>query len=600
MPADISGGMPDKSEIKLTDGSRVAVIGGRPAGSFFSYFLLDLASRADTSIELDIYEAQDFSRQGPKGCNHCGGIVSESLVQILASEGINIPSNVIQNGIDSYVMHTDVGSSLIETPLVEKRIAAIYRGAGPLKSIEFSKDSFDSFLLNLAVEKGARFINDRVVNIDFSKDLPKVESQNSESGTYDLVVGAVGLNQRSIKMFLELDFGFTAPVPTKTYITEFELGNDVVDRYFGNSMHVFLINIPNLQFAAIIPKGNYVTLAMLGNDINNDLVKSFLETPVVKSCFPPDLDIYTINPCKCFPQINIVGAKKPYSDRLVLVGDCSVSKLNKNGIGAAYITGKAAATTALLHGISESDFKNHFWPACRSLNIDNTIGKFVFGVTHFIQKRKSIKRGLLRMVNKEQAKKGEKRHLSTVLWDTFTGSATYQSILLRTIKPQFWVNLIWKSFLGLVPFGIEKYQAVHKKQVKSLGKLYQDGDVVVKQGEEGATLYVIQSGKVVVVHDRAGKEVHLAELLEGDFFGEMAVFEKDVRSSTVRSKGQSRILTIDKKTLMNRIQNDPSLTFRILQRLSSRIREIDKKISYIQSQDRRNWDARPGHINKSD
>lgn len=586
-------------DLSLSNGSRIAVIGGGPAGSFFSYFLLDLAKRAETEVLLDIYEPQDYTSHGPKGCNHCGGIVSESLVQILASEGINIPSNVIQNGIDSYVMHTDVGSARIDTPLEEKRIAAMYRGAGPRNSIEFNEDSFDGFLLNLAIEKGARFVNTSVKNIDFDQDRPRIESMNGDSATYDLVVGAVGLNKRSINMFSALEFGFTPPVPTKTYITEFELGNQIVNQYFGNAMHVFLLDIPKLQFAAIIPKGNYVTLAMLGSDIDKELVNTFLETPVVKNCFPPDLDILSINACLCFPQINVVGAKQPYSDRLVLIGDSSVSKLYKNGIGAAFITAKAAATTALLHGISKADFENHFWPACQALTSDNNIGKIVFGVTHFIQKRKFIKRGLLRMIKKEQVKVGEKRHLSMVLWDTFTGSAPYRSILMRTLKPQFWTTLIWKSFLGLYPAKIAYYQSEYKKQSKTLGKIYSDSEVIVRQGDEGDTLYVIQSGKVDVVHDDNGVEIPLAVLSEGDFFGEMAIFEKSVRSSTVRSSGQSRILTIDKKTLMSRIQSDPSLAFRILKRLSGRIRDIDHRIHKISSSDRRNWLTRTENYDPS-
>ena len=57
------------------------------------------------------------------------GIVSESLVQLLATEGINIPTKVAQKGIESYVLHMDVGSVRIETPVHEKRIAAMYRGA---------------------------------------------------------------------------------------------------------------------------------------------------------------------------------------------------------------------------------------------------------------------------------------------------------------------------------------------------------------------------------------------------------------------------------------------------------------------------------------
>ncbi|NQU66961.1 MAG: cyclic nucleotide-binding domain-containing protein [Candidatus Marinimicrobia bacterium] len=586
--------------MKLTNGSKIAVIGGGPSGSFFSYFLLDLAKRSDTHIHLDIYEPQDYTIQGPQGCNHCGGIVSESLVQILASEGINIPTEVIQTGIDSYVMHTDVGSSKIDTPLDEKRIAAMYRGAGPLKSMGLTESSFDGFLLKLAIQNGATLINKGVTGIDIGPPKPIVKTKDGDSDAYDLVVGAVGLNPRSLKMFNELDFGFSPPQPAKTYITEFELGKDVVDTYFGNAMHVFLLNLPNLQFAAIIPKGNYVTLAMLGDKIDRDLVNSFLNAQVVKDCFPRDLELASINPCKCFPKINVIGAKQPFCDRVVLIGDCSISKLYKNGIGAAFITAKAAATTALLYGISKKDFTDHYWPACKKLDFDNAIGRFVFGVTHFIQKRKSIKRGLLRMVQKEQLKPGEKRYLSTVLWDTFTGSAPYRSILFRTLKPQFWSNLIWKSFLGLFPVKIKGYKADFNKQSRSLGKLYQHGEIIVRQGEEGATLFVIQSGKVEVVQTKDSKEVHLAILTEGDFFGEMAIFEKDVRSSTVRSIGQTRVLTIDKKTLMNRIQDDPSLTFRIIQKLSSRIRGIDHKISHIRSIDRRNWNTRPEQLDDRD
>jgi len=69
--------------LALEDGSQVAVIGGGPAGSFFSYFLLDMAERVGLDIGVDIYEPRDFTRSGPAGCNMCGGIVHESVVQIL-------------------------------------------------------------------------------------------------------------------------------------------------------------------------------------------------------------------------------------------------------------------------------------------------------------------------------------------------------------------------------------------------------------------------------------------------------------------------------------------------------------------------------------
>ena len=76
-------------------------------------------------LKLDNGSSVAVIGSGPAGCNHCGGIVSESLVQLLTTEGINIPTKVAQKGIESYVLHMDVGSVRIETPVHEKRIAAM-------------------------------------------------------------------------------------------------------------------------------------------------------------------------------------------------------------------------------------------------------------------------------------------------------------------------------------------------------------------------------------------------------------------------------------------------------------------------------------------
>ena len=65
------------SDFVLNNGSRVAVMGGGPAGSFFSYFLLDMAERAGIQLQVDIYEPRDFSLAAPQGCNMCGGVISE-------------------------------------------------------------------------------------------------------------------------------------------------------------------------------------------------------------------------------------------------------------------------------------------------------------------------------------------------------------------------------------------------------------------------------------------------------------------------------------------------------------------------------------------
>ena len=130
----------------LQPGSRIGVIGGGPAGSFFSYFLLDLCDKLEVDCELEIFEPRDFEKLAPHGCNMCGGIISESLVQLMAAEGIDIPETVVQRGIDSYVLHTDEETVRIQTPLNEKRIGAVHRGAGPRDLQEVKWRSFGGHL----------------------------------------------------------------------------------------------------------------------------------------------------------------------------------------------------------------------------------------------------------------------------------------------------------------------------------------------------------------------------------------------------------------------------------------------------------------------
>jgi CRP-like cAMP-binding protein len=112
-----------------------------------------------------------------------------------------------------------------------------------------------------------------------------------------------------------------------------------------------------------------------------------------------------------------------------------------------------------------------------------------------------------------------------------------------------------------------------------LGKLYSDGEVIIKQGDSGNCMYVIQSGEVEVISDNNGKEVRLAIRKEGDFFGEMALFSKELRSATIRALGDTRILTVDRKNLLKSIQKDPSLAFRIIETLSKRIRDLSEEIA---------------------
>ncbi|KPJ60889.1 MAG: hypothetical protein AMJ46_04120 [Latescibacteria bacterium DG_63] len=440
------------SSPKLDDGSKVAVIGSGPAGSFFSYFLIDMAERIGIDIQVDVYESRDFSQPAPLGCNMCGGIVSESLVQTLAAEGINLPPTVIQRGIDSYMLHMDVGSVSIQTPLKEMRIGAVHRGSGPRDVREAKWESFDGHLQKLVLKKGAELIRGRVDEIARDDSRFQVKIKGGGPEVYDLLAVAVGINSPTLKLFEGLEICYEPPKATKTFIREYYLGQQMVGKILGSSMHVFLLDIPRLEFAAIIPKGDYVTVCLLGQDIDNSLVQSFMDSREVRRCLLPEWGAKE-GSCQCWPRISVEGAIHPFSDRVVFIGDCGVTRLYKDGIGAAYRTAKAAATTAVFQGVSAADFAKHYWPVCRTISSDNAIGKLSFMATRQIQKRRFARRALYRMTLAEQTDEGRRRRMSMVLWDMFTGSAPYREVFLRTLHPVFLARLLWNVAVSVLSFG---------------------------------------------------------------------------------------------------------------------------------------------------
>ncbi|MFZ2491796.1 MAG: hypothetical protein WA208_09950 [Thermoanaerobaculia bacterium] len=431
--------------MELADGSRVAVIGGGPAGSFASYFLLEIAGRVGLELEVDIYEPKQFDKLGPGGCNHCGGIVSESLVQHLATEGINLPETIVQRGIESYVLHTDVATVRIDTPVREKRIAAVHRGGGPLGAANRTA-SFDLHLLELAQKRGARLIPARVDGLALENGFPLVSAKGLEPKRYDLVVGAVGVNTTALKLFEALGIGFSAPKTTKTYIAEFHYGREALRECLGDAMHVFLVDMPRVEFAALIPKGEFATLVLLGDDIDKALVERFLALPEVRECLPRGTDTPQAT-CHCIPRINLGATGALFADRVVVIGDSGVSRLYKDGIGAAYRTAKACANVAVLDGVSAHDFEKWYLPTCRSLAGDNALGRLVFMSVTIFRRIRFMRRGMVRMVAREQRE--ARRPMSTVLWDTFTGSAPYREILLRCMTPAFIYGLVRETVAGL-------------------------------------------------------------------------------------------------------------------------------------------------------
>lgn len=433
--------MTESPHLQLDDGARVAVIGGGPAGAFFAYFLLEMASRAGRQIDVDIYEPRDFKQAGAHGCNGCAGIVSERLVQMLAADGIDLPATVVQRNIDSYVVHMDAGSAPIMPPRPGARIAAVYRGAGPRDLRQPGWTGLDAYVLGLAVQQGARVIRQRVSDVSWLDGRPVLSNEPDGATPYDLLAVTTGVNSAVLKLFSEITPGYEPPQTSKTFIREYFLGAATVDATLGNAIQVFLLDIPGLEFGMLIPKGEYVTACLLGEELGNDLMQQFLAAPEVRRCLPPGVTLEKPS-CQCAPRINVLGARQPYGERIVFIGDSASTRLFKDGIGSAYRTAKTAAAAAIQHGVAAEDFRRHYLPACRAIEHDNQVGRLIFAVVSQLRQRRFARTAILQTILDEQGQPGPLRAMSAVQWDMYTGSGSYRQILLRMLHPAFVWSLI--------------------------------------------------------------------------------------------------------------------------------------------------------------
>ena len=87
---------------------------------------------------------------------------------------------------------------------------------------------------------------------------------------------------------------------------------------------------------------------------------------------------------------------------------------------------------------------------------------------------------------------------------------------------------------------------------------YDEGDLVIAEGDRGTSMYVIASGDVnVYTNGPKGEMVRLARLGAGDFFGEVSVLSGKPRTATITACGRTTILRLDRDQLEEVVQSHP-------------------------------------------
>jgi CRP/FNR family cyclic AMP-dependent transcriptional regulator len=105
-----------------------------------------------------------------------------------------------------------------------------------------------------------------------------------------------------------------------------------------------------------------------------------------------------------------------------------------------------------------------------------------------------------------------------------------------------------------------------------------DGDYIVREGDSGTDMFIIESGAVEISKRMAGRQVVLGVLQRGDFFGEMSLLESLPREADARAVGETRVLVLSQGGLLLRLRRDPTFCLEMLHRLSGRLRELNTRL----------------------
>jgi uncharacterized membrane protein len=105
------------------------------------------------------------------------------------------------------------------------------------------------------------------------------------------------------------------------------------------------------------------------------------------------------------------------------------------------------------------------------------------------------------------------------------------------------------------------------------------GTALFRAGDEGDAMYLIENGRVrIAVTDQDDKEIVLAELARGDFFGEMAIIDGKKRSADAVIFEDARLAVLSRENFLRFIRNNPMVALEMLSATFSRLRTTDRML----------------------
>jgi len=467
--------------MRLKDKSRVIVIGGGPAGSFFAIHLLKQAEKQHKNISVTIIERRivlnnSGTVQKYKGCNFCAGIISPRLQQELIKNNIYLPSEVICETFTHIWIQGLWKNFPLKVP-AGQTILSVFRGSLP-PEMDDRDHGMDTFLLKKAIEAGADIITGEAVGIRYSSDnYPSVMLKPSTGKNFtvraDFVCIGTGINSSKKKelkkegfrqSYQKLNPLFIPPKVKSALIFEMKPGSRYLKKHMHKELYIIVSKSKklNLEHIALIPKRECLTIALMGKSIdtasfpedNEKIIRTFLSLSRIKNILP-NLTLKNRSiVCTCNPYMAVKPAKNSFLDRIAIAGDALGARLYRDGLYSAFISAETLAHTVIHKGVDKKSLSEGYGGVTRWLKADNRYGKIVIRLIQRILKSPLFNRILYQTFATEMKfQQQDKWPLGNVLWMIGSGDTDYREIFKALVRgPVFFSILtgIFKTFRNIL------------------------------------------------------------------------------------------------------------------------------------------------------
>ncbi|MBI4473079.1 MAG: hypothetical protein HY646_10450 [Acidobacteria bacterium] len=469
-----------QSRMPLAENGTVVVIGGGPAGAFFSIHLLRRARELHRRVKVVVIERRHqrlgqnggCSMAGWKGCNCCAGGLSPRLNDVLNRLNLRLPEEVIQNRIHSITVQGYWKNIELHVP-DDRELVSVFRGVRPASRPD-RQHSYDAVLLDRALAEGAELISGEVVDAEYPAGGPPVVRYRAEAVETqleaDFVVFAAGVNEAAetrqpspslVQVLRRLAPDYRPPRLRPALIFELESPPGAAPNLEG---HLHFVEYGSaalpLEMCSLLPKRGHLTVVLVGPSIdaspgpaeNQRIIHEFLELPQIRQLLLPGTRLRTA--CICNPRLVVGSAQQPFADRVAAIGDMATARLYKDGILSAHHTASALAETLLERGVDQRSLQEGYAPAIARFRRDNRFAALVFGLHRVVFGSSVLSRVLYQaIITERKTSVAERRRLEQILWKIASGDDPYETTFLAMIHPA----TLWSILSGGLAITLRNY-----------------------------------------------------------------------------------------------------------------------------------------------